>query len=178
MLAVWLSPLWIAMLSDWFRHRIVHRVYVFGALLLIALRYRQVIRDFGGVESLPPLAGRAFRLMERPPPITPASPRPIARTRQTTAGISCRREKRHPPALVVLQPVAWGFDFDQAIAPLLWPELDQIRKSAGIVLEILEQPFEARLQVRGGNASKGQRRSRGVSRPQRTKCVWIPAFAR
>jgi hypothetical protein len=45
MVTVWLSPLWIAMLYDWLRHRIVHRVYVFGALLLILLRYRQVVRD-------------------------------------------------------------------------------------------------------------------------------------
>ncbi len=68
-----------------------------------------------------------------------------------------QREERHPPALVVLQPVTGGFDFDQAIAPFLRPELDQIRKPARIVLEILEQSFEASLQVRGGNASKGQR---------------------
>jgi len=45
MVTVWLSPLWIAMLYDWLRHRIVHRVYMFGALLLILLRYRQVVRD-------------------------------------------------------------------------------------------------------------------------------------
>ena len=45
MVAVWLSPLWIAMAYDWLRHRIVHRVYVFGALLLIVLRYRQILRD-------------------------------------------------------------------------------------------------------------------------------------
>jgi len=45
MVAVWLSPLWIAMLHDWLRYRRVHAVYVFGALLLIALRYRQLLRD-------------------------------------------------------------------------------------------------------------------------------------
>jgi hypothetical protein len=45
MVLVWLSPLWIAMLYDWLRHRIVHAVYVFGALLLIVLRYRQLLRD-------------------------------------------------------------------------------------------------------------------------------------
>lgn len=42
---VWLSPVWIAMLYDWFKSRTVHAVYVFGGLLLIALRYRQLIRD-------------------------------------------------------------------------------------------------------------------------------------
>jgi hypothetical protein len=45
MVAVWLSPLWIAMLYDWLRHRTVHAVYVFGAVLLIVLRYRQYLRD-------------------------------------------------------------------------------------------------------------------------------------
>jgi hypothetical protein len=44
-LLVWLSPLWIAMLYDAFRHRILHPVYLFGAVLLCALRYRQLIRD-------------------------------------------------------------------------------------------------------------------------------------
>lgn len=44
-LAMWLSPLWIAMAWDWFKHRTVHVVYVVGALLLIALRYRQLIRE-------------------------------------------------------------------------------------------------------------------------------------
>jgi hypothetical protein len=44
-LLVWLSPLWIAMLHDAWRHRIVHPVYLFGAALLVALRYRQLIRD-------------------------------------------------------------------------------------------------------------------------------------
>jgi hypothetical protein len=42
---VWLSPVWIAMLYDWFKARTVHVVYVFGAALLIALRYRQLIRE-------------------------------------------------------------------------------------------------------------------------------------
>ena len=44
-LLVWLAPLWFAMLYDGFKHRIVHQVYLFGALLLIALRYRQLIRE-------------------------------------------------------------------------------------------------------------------------------------
>lgn len=44
-LLVWLSPLWIAMVYDWVRHRIVHQVYIYGALLLIALRYRQLLRE-------------------------------------------------------------------------------------------------------------------------------------
>ena len=44
-LLLWLSPLWIAMAYDGLRHRIVHPVYVFGAFLLIALRYRQLLRE-------------------------------------------------------------------------------------------------------------------------------------
>jgi hypothetical protein len=44
-LLVWLSPLWIAMLYDGMRHRMVHPVYAWGALLLIALRYRQLLRE-------------------------------------------------------------------------------------------------------------------------------------
>jgi hypothetical protein len=44
-LLVWLSPLWIAMAYDWLRHRTLHPVYVFGAFLLIALRYRQLLRE-------------------------------------------------------------------------------------------------------------------------------------
>lgn len=44
-LLVWLSPLWIAMLYDGIRHRILHPVYLFGALLLVLLRYRQLLRD-------------------------------------------------------------------------------------------------------------------------------------
>ncbi len=44
-LMVWLSPLWIAMLYDGIRHRIVHPVYVFGALILVAVRYRQLVRE-------------------------------------------------------------------------------------------------------------------------------------
>jgi hypothetical protein len=33
------------MAYDWVRHRTVHSVYVFGAFLLIALRYRQLLRE-------------------------------------------------------------------------------------------------------------------------------------
>jgi hypothetical protein len=44
-LLVWLSPLWIAMLYDGIRHRILHPVYLFGAILLVLLRYRQLIRE-------------------------------------------------------------------------------------------------------------------------------------
>jgi hypothetical protein len=44
-LLVWLSPLWLAMAWDGLRHRIVHSVYLFGAFLLIALRYRQILRE-------------------------------------------------------------------------------------------------------------------------------------
>jgi hypothetical protein len=44
-LLLWLSPLWAAMLHDGWRHRIVHPVYLFGATLLVALRYRQLIRE-------------------------------------------------------------------------------------------------------------------------------------
>jgi hypothetical protein len=44
-LLVWLSPLWIAMAYDWLRHRTLHPAYVYGAFLLIALRYRQVLRE-------------------------------------------------------------------------------------------------------------------------------------
>ena len=44
-LLVWLSPVWVAMLYDGFKYRIVHPVYAIGALLLIALRYRQLIRE-------------------------------------------------------------------------------------------------------------------------------------
>jgi hypothetical protein len=47
-LLLWLSPLWIAMVYDWVRHRTVHKVYVFGAFLLIALRYRQLLRETDG----------------------------------------------------------------------------------------------------------------------------------
>jgi len=47
-LLVWLSPLWIAMAYDWIRHRIVHPVYVFGALVLVAVRYRQLVRETDG----------------------------------------------------------------------------------------------------------------------------------
>jgi len=44
-LIVWLSPLWIAMVYDAIRHRTVHAVYVCGAVVLIALRYRQLLRE-------------------------------------------------------------------------------------------------------------------------------------
>ena len=44
-LLVWLSPLWIAMVYDGLRQRIVHPVYVFGALILVAVRYRQLVRE-------------------------------------------------------------------------------------------------------------------------------------
>jgi hypothetical protein len=44
-LAVWLSPVWIAMAYDWWRERRIHNVYVFGVLLLVALRYRQLLRN-------------------------------------------------------------------------------------------------------------------------------------
>ena len=44
-LAVWLSPLWVAILYDAWKHRILHPVYALGALLLVALRYRQLFRE-------------------------------------------------------------------------------------------------------------------------------------
>jgi hypothetical protein len=47
-LLLWLAPLWIAMVYDWIRHRTVHKVYVLGAFLLIALRYRQLLRETDG----------------------------------------------------------------------------------------------------------------------------------
>ena len=47
-LLVWLSPLWIAIAYDWIRLRIVHPVFVFGALVLVAVRYRQLVRETDG----------------------------------------------------------------------------------------------------------------------------------
>jgi hypothetical protein len=47
-LLVWLSPLWIAMIYDGARQRIVHPVYVFGAVVLVAVRYRQLLRETDG----------------------------------------------------------------------------------------------------------------------------------
>ena len=44
-LLVWLSPLWIAMAYDGLRHRILHPVYVWGTVTLVALRYRQLVRE-------------------------------------------------------------------------------------------------------------------------------------
>ncbi|MEO8019177.1 MAG: hypothetical protein ABI769_15300 [Pseudomonadota bacterium] len=44
-LLVWLSPLWIAMTYDGLRHRMMHPVYAWGAVLLIVLRYRQLLRE-------------------------------------------------------------------------------------------------------------------------------------
>jgi hypothetical protein len=43
-LAVWLSPLWLAMAWDAWRERRIHPVYIFGALLLTAVRYRHLVR--------------------------------------------------------------------------------------------------------------------------------------
>jgi hypothetical protein len=44
-LLVWLSPLMIAMAWDALRYRMVHPVYLLGAFLLVALRYRQLLRE-------------------------------------------------------------------------------------------------------------------------------------
>jgi hypothetical protein len=44
-LLIWLSPLWIAIAYEGFRHRRLHPVYAWGAVLLIALRYRQLLRE-------------------------------------------------------------------------------------------------------------------------------------
>jgi hypothetical protein len=38
-----------------------------------------------------------------------------------------------PAALIILKPVAGSLDLDHSVAPLEWPELDQIGK-AGTVL--------------------------------------------
>lgn len=51
-LLIWLSPLWIAMAYDWFKHRTFHRVYAFGAMLLIALRYRGIVRETGAWQAV------------------------------------------------------------------------------------------------------------------------------
>ena len=51
-LLVWLSPLWIAMAYDRIRQRIVHPVYAFGALVLIAVRYRQLVRETDGWQAI------------------------------------------------------------------------------------------------------------------------------
>jgi hypothetical protein len=51
-LLVWLSPLWIGMLHDGFRHRIVHPVYAFGALVLVVVRYRQIVRETDGWQAI------------------------------------------------------------------------------------------------------------------------------
>ena len=51
-LLVWLSPLWIAMVYDGIRHRIVHPVYAFGALILVAVRYRQLVRETDGWQAI------------------------------------------------------------------------------------------------------------------------------
>ncbi len=51
-LLIWLSPLWIAMIYDGLRHRTFHKVYAFGALLLIALRYRALLRETGAWQAV------------------------------------------------------------------------------------------------------------------------------
>jgi hypothetical protein len=51
-LLVWLSPLWIAMVYDGIRQRTVHPVYVFGALVLVAVRYRQLVRETDGWQAI------------------------------------------------------------------------------------------------------------------------------
>jgi hypothetical protein len=38
-----------------------------------------------------------------------------------------------PAALIILEPVAGSLDLDHSVAPLEWPELDQIGK-AGTIL--------------------------------------------
>jgi hypothetical protein len=44
-LLVWLSPLLIAIAYDAVRYRRVHPAYIFGLALLVALRYRQLLRE-------------------------------------------------------------------------------------------------------------------------------------
>ncbi len=44
-LLVWLSPVLIAVIHDWRKHRLIHPVYIFGMGLMVALRYRQLLRE-------------------------------------------------------------------------------------------------------------------------------------
>lgn len=44
-LLLWLSPVFIAMAHDWHRQRRVHPVYIFGIGVMVALRYRQLVRE-------------------------------------------------------------------------------------------------------------------------------------
>ncbi len=44
-LAVWLSPIYTAMLYDWFKRRIVHPVYLLGMVTLALVRFRTPLRD-------------------------------------------------------------------------------------------------------------------------------------
>jgi hypothetical protein len=44
-LVVWLSPIYSAMLYDWFKHRIVHPVYLLGIVTLALIRLRTPLRD-------------------------------------------------------------------------------------------------------------------------------------
>jgi hypothetical protein len=62
------------------------------------------------------------------------------------------RTKIEPANLIVLQSIAGRRDFDQSIAVLVGPELDEIRQSATIVGDSVEHPLEAQPQVKRRNA--------------------------
>lgn len=44
-LLLWLSPVLIAVIHDWRKQRLIHPVYIFGIGVLVALRYRQLVRE-------------------------------------------------------------------------------------------------------------------------------------
>ena len=44
-LLVWLSPVLIAMVHDWRRQHLIHPVYIFGICVMVAQRYRQLVRE-------------------------------------------------------------------------------------------------------------------------------------
>src|SRR4051812_1000059 len=61
------------------------------------------------------------------------------------------REEFHPSTLMILQTIARSFDLDESIALLCYVELDEIRESARVALQIDEHAFKDELEMRSGD---------------------------
>ncbi len=72
------------------------------------------------------------------------------------------QRKVDPALLIVLQPVAWAFYFDQSITLLAGPELNEVWQTATMVGYVLQDAPKKRMQMLGGDARQCQLQQRLV----------------
>lgn len=119
-------------------------------------KYRADLRNPGSSEIIPdgwkrePESGLTFELRVVAFASTAPSPANTEHLHRQSMFIA----KGEPPALIVLKPITWAFDFDHSIATPTCVELNEIRQTRAVLPKILEQACKIELEVRRGNRAQ------------------------